>query len=100
LGGAPASPLFYLDALSKTSEGVKRKDTLAKRKQRLRDEGCKSLKSLAREIKLFRGILPFQWLERHFVSRLRTQKLPLSIPSPPQKPNAPILRINRNISGA
>jgi hypothetical protein len=39
--------------------------------KRFRDEGRKSLKSLGCEIRGFRRIVCFQWVDRHFASRSR-----------------------------
>jgi hypothetical protein len=47
----------------------KRKESFAKRNERFRDAGRKSLKSLGCEIGLFRQIVCFQWVNRLFVSR-------------------------------
>ena len=52
MGDAPARRCFIGD-LSKASRRLERKDTFAKRKQRLRDEGCISLKCLTLEVKSF-----------------------------------------------
>jgi hypothetical protein len=58
---------FRASTRRKNSESER--NCFAERNERFRDGGRKSLESLGREIREFRRIVYFQWVEQHFVSR-------------------------------
>ena len=72
--------------LNEAENKRKRKEVFAKRNERFRSDGRKSLRSLGREINEFREIGCFQGVNRLFVSRFRRMR---SLDPKKAKPSGP-----------